>query len=183
PLWSVLVEDIPDFPSLPEPTKPAVSQSTTGRASLRKSVTKATMGSMPSPSTSQNPPRTPDPVVTKTPSSTRPNKRFHPEPLHYRCQQSLDLMTLRLKALTSIDVTKDERDGKVRDVCRNAIWSLSSCKPGHGIDQLLDESTDTFWQSDGPQPHCVNIQFPQKTTLTRLCLYTDYKADESYTPS
>ncbi|GAA51393.1 bromodomain-containing protein 8, partial [Clonorchis sinensis] len=79
PLWSVLVEDIPDFPSLPEPTKPAVSQSTTGRASLRKSVTKAAVGSVPSPSIPQNPPPTPDPAVTKTPSSTRPNKRFHPE--------------------------------------------------------------------------------------------------------
>ncbi|TGZ69025.1 hypothetical protein CRM22_003961 [Opisthorchis felineus] len=94
PLWSVLVEDIPDFPSLPEPTKPTVSQSTTGRASLRKSVTKAAMGSVPSPSISQNPPRTPDPVVTKTPSSTRPNKRFHPEtpsptsPLRKRHQSS-----------------------------------------------------------------------------------------------
>ncbi|CAH8563266.1 unnamed protein product [Dicrocoelium dendriticum] len=93
------------------------------------------------------------------------------------------LMDFYPTSRTYIDVTKEEREGKVRDVCRNAIWSLSSCKPGHGIEQLLDESTDTFWQSDGPQPHCVSIQFPQKTTLTRLCLYTDYKADESYTPS
>ncbi|KAF6776848.1 hypothetical protein AHF37_03150 [Paragonimus kellicotti] len=86
--------------------------------------------------------------------------------------------TSSVDTLSSVQTHPD-----VRDVCRNAIWSLSSCKPGHGIDQLLDESTDTFWQSDGPQPHCVYIQFPQKITLTRLCLYTDYKADESYTPS
>ncbi|CAH8446176.1 unnamed protein product [Heterobilharzia americana] len=72
---------------------------------------------------------------------------------------------------------------KVRDVCEHAVWSLSSCKPGHGIDQLLSESTDTFWQSDDPQPHCVNIQFPRKMILSKLCLYTDYKVDESYTPS
>ncbi|TPP56436.1 Anaphase-promoting complex subunit 10 [Fasciola gigantica] len=104
-------------------------------------------------------------------------------PPRKRHQSSSSDLSQRLKALTSIDVTKDEREGKVRDVCRKAIWSLSSCKPGHGIEQLMDGSTDTFWQSDGPQPHCVTIQFPQKTALTRLCLYTDYKADESYTPS
>lgn len=114
---------------------------------------------------------------------------FFPSICIHFCQ-----MTLKLKALANFDVTKDERDGKVivfsmftkfkvRDVCEQVVWSLSSCKPGHGIAQLLSDSTDTFWQSDGPQPHCVTVQFHQKTQLVRLCLYTDYKVDESYTPS
>lgn len=54
---------------------------------------------------------------------------------------------------------------------------------GFGVDQLLDESNDTYWQSDGPQPHLVNIQFHRKTTIHDICIYADYKSDESYTPN
>lgn len=54
---------------------------------------------------------------------------------------------------------------------------------GFGVDQLLDNTVDTYWQSDGPQPHLVNIQFRRKTTIHDVCIYTDYKADESYTPN
>lgn len=42
---------------------------------------------------------------------------------------------------------------------------------------------DTYWQSDGPQPHLVNIEFRRKTTIKDVWIYADYKADESYTPS
>ncbi|VDP87185.1 unnamed protein product [Echinostoma caproni] len=167
PLWSVLEEDIPGFPSLPLATRQSVP--VTVRSVTRPPATGVTPTTSP---TSIQPPKNPETPVSKAPApSTRSVKR------------PASKLSQRLQALTSIDVTKDERDGKVRDVCRKAIWSLSSCKPGHGIEQLMDGSTDTFWQSDGPQPHCVTIQFPQKTTLVRLCLYTDYKADESYTPS
>ena len=54
---------------------------------------------------------------------------------------------------------------------------------GFGVDQLRDGSADTYWQSDGPQPHLVNIQFRRKTTVHDICIYADYKADESYTPN
>jgi len=54
---------------------------------------------------------------------------------------------------------------------------------GFGVDQLRDDSADTYWQSDGPQPHRVNIQFRRKTTIHDICIYTDYKSDESYTPN
>uniref|UniRef100_A0A673LWK2 Anaphase-promoting complex subunit 10 n=1 Tax=Sinocyclocheilus rhinocerous TaxID=307959 RepID=A0A673LWK2_9TELE len=64
-----------------------------------------------------------------------------------------------------------------------AVWSLSSCKPGFGVDQLRDDNLETYWQSDGSQPHLVNIQFRRKTTVKMLCIYADYKSDESYTPS
>lgn len=80
-----------------------------------------------------------------------------------------------------------------------AVWSLSSCKPGilstpfvvwilivitgFGVDQLRDNCLETYWQSDGPQPHLVNIQFRKKTTVKDVCLYADYKLDESYTPN
>lgn len=92
-------------------------------------------------------------------------------------------MALKLKGYADMDVTKDEKDGRVRDISNQAIWSLSSCKAGCGIDQLLDPSSETYWQSDGPQPHYVNVQFRRKTALSDICLYIDYKTDESYTPS
>ena len=63
------------------------------------------------------------------------------------------------------------------------MWSLSSCKPGFGVDQLRDNCLDTYWQSDGPQPHLVNIQFRRKTSVRDVCVYADYKLDESYTPN
>uniref|UniRef100_A0A914WD19 Anaphase-promoting complex subunit 10 n=1 Tax=Plectus sambesii TaxID=2011161 RepID=A0A914WD19_9BILA len=80
-------------------------------------------------------------------------------------------------------VSLPENAGELREVGDQAIWSLSSCKSGYGVDQLLDDSSDTYWQSDGPQPHLVNIQFSRKTTVSFLLVYVDYKADESYTPS
>lgn len=30
----------------------------------------------------------------------------------------------------TVDIFKDERDGKLREVGNQAVWSLSSCKPG-----------------------------------------------------
>ncbi|XP_044157510.1 anaphase-promoting complex subunit 10 isoform X2 [Bufo gargarizans] len=54
---------------------------------------------------------------------------------------------------------------------------------GFGVDQLRDDNLETYWQSDGSQPHLVNIQFRRKTTVKALCIYADYKSDESYTPS
>ncbi|XP_022184239.2 anaphase-promoting complex subunit 10 [Nilaparvata lugens] len=81
------------------------------------------------------------------------------------------------------DPIKEDSEGKVREVGGQAIWSLSSCKPGFGVDQLRDDCMDTYWQSDGQLPHLVNIQFRRKTTVKEICIYTDYKLDESYTPS
>ncbi|CAF4171163.1 unnamed protein product, partial [Rotaria magnacalcarata] len=52
----------------------------------------------------------------------------------------------------------------------------------HGVDKLLDDNLETYWQSDGPQPHLVNIQFKQKTKIKDLCIFSDFKVDESYTP-
>ncbi len=61
--------------------------------------------------------------------------------------------------------------------------SQSYVLQGFGIDQLRDDSTDTYWQSDGQLPHLVNIQFRKKTTIQNIWIFADYKADESYTPS
>ncbi|XP_077499706.1 anaphase-promoting complex subunit 10-like [Amblyomma americanum] len=75
-----------------------------------------------------------------------------------------------------------EKEGKVREVGGQAIWSLSSYKPDYGIDNLRDDSVDTYWQSEGRQPHMVNIQFQRKTTIEAIYIYVDYTRDESFTP-
>ena len=38
-------------------------------------------------------------------------------------------------------------------------------------------------RSDGPQPHLINIQFHKKMRVHEIAIYTDFKLDESYTPS
>uniref|UniRef100_T1JJR3 Anaphase-promoting complex subunit 10 n=1 Tax=Strigamia maritima TaxID=126957 RepID=T1JJR3_STRMM len=88
-----------------------------------------------------------------------------------------------IKPIEEIDPYREARDGKIREVGSQAVWSLSSCKPGFGVEQLRDDCLDTYWQSDGPQPHLVNIQFRKKTTIQNVCIYADYKSDESYTPN
>ncbi|KAF5285038.1 hypothetical protein FQR65_LT02350 [Abscondita terminalis] len=88
-----------------------------------------------------------------------------------------------MSAKQDVDPIRNERMGNVREVGSQAIWSLSSCKPGFGVEQLRDDRTDTYWQSDGQLPHLVNIQFQRKTTVSDIFIYTEYKLDESYTPS
>ena len=80
------------------------------------------------------------------------------------------------------DVLPD--DQAYRDISFEAAWSLSSCKAeGYGIMQLLSPRMDSYWQSDGPQPHIINIEFQKKTDICFVLLYLDIKVDESYTPS
>ncbi|EGD72621.1 hypothetical protein PTSG_04356 [Salpingoeca rosetta] len=69
-----------------------------------------------------------------------------------------------------------------RDIGDSGVWTLSSCKAGFGIQQLRDPSTTIYWQSDGPQPHLVTIEFLQRTALASFSIYVDSTLDESYTP-
>jgi hypothetical protein len=41
----------------------------------------------------------------------------------------------------------------------DAIWTVSSCKRGFGVANLRDNDNQTFWQSDGNQPHKITCQF------------------------
>ncbi|KAL0733323.1 hypothetical protein Bca4012_009533 [Brassica carinata] len=74
-------------------------------------------------------------------------------------------------------------DEDLREMGKNAAWSVSSCKPGNGVNTLRDDNLETYWQSDGLQPHLINIQFQKKVRLQLVALYVDFKLDESYTPS
>jgi anaphase-promoting complex subunit 10 len=74
------------------------------------------------------------------------------------------------------------QDEGLREVGGDATFSISSAKPGNGVEQLRDNNLETFWQSDGQAPHMINIHFPRKTAVSLLCFYVDYSVDESYTP-
>ncbi|XP_014619015.1 anaphase-promoting complex subunit 10-like isoform X1 [Glycine soja] len=74
-------------------------------------------------------------------------------------------------------------DDDLTEMGKKAAWSVSSCKPGNGVSSLRDDNLETYWQSDGGQPHLVNIQFQKKVRLQLIVLYVDFKLDESYTPS
>lgn len=62
------------------------------------------------------------------------------------------------------------------------LWFIQLILEGFGINQLLDERIETYWQSDGPQPHTITIEFQKYTEISFLLMYLDYKSDESYTP-
>jgi anaphase-promoting complex subunit 10 len=68
-----------------------------------------------------------------------------------------------------------------KELGSEAIFTISSAKPGNGVEQLRDNNLESFWQSDGAFPHCVNIQFLKKVYISKLCIYMDYSLDESYT--
>ena len=69
-----------------------------------------------------------------------------------------------------------------REIGGIAQWSVSSCKQGFGVDQLRDNSTETYWQSDGALPHFINIQFQRSLKITHVFFHVNLAQDESYTP-
>jgi anaphase-promoting complex subunit 10 len=48
----------------------------------------------------------------------------------------------RLRGSTELSVDKEW----LREVGKNAAWTVSSFKPGNGVSCLLDSNLDTFWQ-------------------------------------
>lgn len=62
-------------------------------------------------------------------------------------------------------------------------WSVSSFKFGFGAECLSDDDPDTFWHSDGPQPHFITVEFPSKVSIQKLSIYLCFPLDDSYTPS
>eukprot|EP00924_Labyrinthula_sp_SR-Ha-C_P013811 augustus_masked-scaffold_5-processed-gene-14.7-mRNA-1 protein AED:0.02 eAED:0.02 QI:0/-1/0/1/-1/1/1/0/212 len=78
--------------------------------------------------------------------------------------------------------TNTVKDNKMKEVGELAAWTLSSAKSGNGVAQLRDNETNTYWQSDGQQPHTIHIQFPEYTEVSVVAFYLDFGLDESYTP-
>ena len=73
------------------------------------------------------------------------------------------------------------RDGSVSTELESS--EVSPGRPGSRVvPRAGDENTETYWQSDGGQPHLINIQFHKKMSISEMAFYLDYGLDESYTP-
>lgn len=72
-----------------------------------------------------------------------------------------------------------------RDVTRNAYVEVSTCKQAYPVANLLDGNDDTYWQSDGQQPHRIRLTIGRQgrmVPVSRLLLQCDWQRDESYCP-
>lgn len=70
----------------------------------------------------------------------------------------------------------------VTNIGHLAHWKPSSYKQGNPIENALDDDPETFWQSDGLQPHTLDISFSRRMSIITIALYFSLIADESYTP-
>ncbi|KAF6005041.1 Anaphase-promoting complex subunit 10 [Cyanidiococcus yangmingshanensis] len=48
---------------------------------------------------------------------------------------------------------------------------------------MRDGNVQTFFQTDGAQPHKISIQFRRKTKVAQVRVFLNYQLDESYTPN
>lgn len=71
----------------------------------------------------------------------------------------------------------------LKEISSLASWTVSSHKPGCGVQALRHPSPEMFWQSDGPQPHVLNIHFFKLVAIAHMRINIDYQLDESYTPT
>jgi anaphase-promoting complex subunit 10 len=68
------------------------------------------------------------------------------------------------------------------DISNLAACEVSSAKQGCELSKLKDDSPQTYWQSDGQQPHYLVIRFTKCVNIERISLFLNYAVDESYTP-
>jgi anaphase-promoting complex subunit 10 len=68
------------------------------------------------------------------------------------------------------------------DIGNLASWEISSFKSGYDLQQLRDESSSTYWQSDGQQPHNLIIRFTKCVSIKLISIFLNFAVDESYTP-
>lgn len=80
-------------------------------------------------------------------------------------------------------VSEEPTFAHLREISPLASWTVSTFKPGCGVDALRSASTAQFWQSDGPQPHLLNIHFFKLVSIVKMRVYLDFELDESYTPT
>ncbi|EPQ54131.1 galactose-binding like protein [Gloeophyllum trabeum ATCC 11539] len=69
------------------------------------------------------------------------------------------------------------------DIGHLGSWAVSSYKFGFGPECLQDGDPDTFWHSDGSQPHYITITFPYRVDIQKLSIHLSFPLDDSYTPA
>lgn len=63
-----------------------------------------------------------------------------------------------------------------------AWWNPSSSKQGNPVENILNDDPNSFWQSDGAQPHLIDVYFSRMMSIALIALYFSISSDESYTP-
>lgn len=68
------------------------------------------------------------------------------------------------------------------DIGSLASWEVSSCKSEFDYSKMRQDSPNTYWQSDGAQPHFILIKFAKSVNIKCISLFLNFAIDESYTP-
>ncbi|KAG5970752.1 hypothetical protein E4U55_001458 [Claviceps digitariae] len=71
----------------------------------------------------------------------------------------------------------------LKEISNLGRFTVSSHKPGSGVEELRSDDLKLFWQSDGPQPHKLTVYFVKRVGIRDIRFFVDYNEDESYTPT
>ena len=63
----------------------------------------------------------------------------------------------------NVNLLTEYKAKELPEIGADGIWTVSSCKRGFGVKHLRDNDTQTYWQSDGNQPHKITCQFRYNT--------------------
>ncbi|KAG6041952.1 hypothetical protein E4U41_000067 [Claviceps citrina] len=77
----------------------------------------------------------------------------------------------------------DPADIGLKEISNLGRFTVSSHKPGCGVEELRSDDLKLFWQSDGPQPHKLTVYFVKRVGIRDIRFFVDYNEDESYTPT
>jgi anaphase-promoting complex subunit 10 len=94
----------------------------------------------------------------------------------------------------------DPAEMGLKEINNLAHFGVSSHKPGNGVEELLSDDLERYWQwvahqlpssytilttcrSDGQQPHTLTIHFLRRVEIRAIRFYVDFQQDESYTPT
>ncbi|KAM3439937.1 hypothetical protein MY4824_002444 [Beauveria thailandica] len=81
------------------------------------------------------------------------------------------------------EVLVDPASIGLKEISNLGKFTVSSHKPGHGVQELRSDDLKLFWQSDGPQPHKLTVYFVKRVGIRVIRFFVDYQEDESYTPT
>ncbi|KAH7320068.1 anaphase-promoting complex, subunit 10-domain-containing protein [Stachybotrys elegans] len=71
----------------------------------------------------------------------------------------------------------------LKEISNLGRFTVSSHKPGNGVEELRSDDLKQYWQSDGPQPHRLTVYFVKRVGIREIRFFVDYNEDESYTPT
>ncbi|KAM0330584.1 hypothetical protein ACHAQA_003532 [Verticillium albo-atrum] len=63
----------------------------------------------------------------------------------------------------------------LKEISNLGKFTVSSHKPGNGVDEMRSDDTDEYWQ--------MTVYFVKRVGIRDIRFYVDYQSDESYTPT